>query len=45
MEPHRDVDRHQRGEQGEGEEERGSQISHSLSPYLSTAAKRPDRGF
>jgi len=34
MEPHRHVDRHQGGKQGEGEEERGSQINHSLIPLL-----------
>lgn len=34
MEPHRHVDRHQSGKQGEGEEERGSQVNHSLIPLL-----------
>lgn len=45
MQPHRHVDRHQSGKQGEGEEERGSQVNHSLIPYLSTAAQRSDRNF
>jgi hypothetical protein len=39
------VDRHQGGEQGEGEEERGSQVNHSLSPYLSTTAQRAEWNF
>jgi hypothetical protein len=32
--PHRHMDRHQSGKQGEGEEERGSQVNHSLIPLL-----------
>jgi hypothetical protein len=39
------VDRHQGGEQSEGEEERGSQVNHSLSPNLSTAAQRATWNF
>lgn len=34
VEPHRHMDRHKRGEQGECEEERGSQVNHSLIPLL-----------
>ena len=34
MEPHNHVESHQGGEQGESEEERGSQVSHSLIPLL-----------
>jgi hypothetical protein len=34
MQPHRHVDRHQSGEQSEGEEERRSQVNHSLIPLL-----------
>jgi hypothetical protein len=34
VEPHRHVDRHQGGEQGKDEEERGSQVNHSLIPLL-----------
>jgi hypothetical protein len=44
VQPHRHVDRHQRGEQGEGEEERGSQVSHSLIPLLIHSRRTPDRG-
>jgi hypothetical protein len=39
------VDRHQGGKQCEGEEERGSQVNHSLSPYLSTPAQRTEWNF
>jgi hypothetical protein len=43
MEPNRHVDRHQGGEQREGEEEPGSQVNHSLIPLL--IHNRPTRGM
>jgi hypothetical protein len=43
--PHEHVESDRRAEQDEGEEERRRQMSHSLSPFLSTAGQRTGRGF